>query len=442
VPAERSEEDDLPISGAVLGRPSSAQLRTTVLPRQGAPGVAPRFRRVADRAGDTSLVEDRDLERRVVVQRLRAERRHGHALVRFADRARLIGGLEHPGIVPLHDVGVDEDGSHYAVLKHVEGETLEIVIKKLRDGDRTYAERFGLASRLRIFAALAETVSFLHSRGVLHRDLRPENVIVGDYGEVTIVDFGIAKVLGAREPRSRERDELASVAPERLVKTQLGELVGTPRYMSPEQAAGRDDELDARSDVFALGLILAELLTLEHPLAHKQHENEVLAELVARGVDMHRLEGRARALGIPIELRRLLGRALEHDRRKRYGSVALLLADLRRIQDGRVSVRCHVTLFKRLAYESMRWVDRNPGAYTLIFTLAALALLGGAVYACCSSRAIERATKASSASPPNGFWMQRVGCRATNSADSVVKAPPVMNTTAPSSSGKRCWICA
>jgi serine/threonine-protein kinase len=381
VDAGAEDHDEEPaISGAILGRPSSAKLRMTVLPRRSA-GVEPRFRRLTSlresRFDEVGLVEDRDLDRRVIVKRLHRGAREPHHLLRFADEARLVGRLEHPGIVPIHDVGVDEDGQHYFVAKELQGETLASVIAKLRSGDRFYVEKFGLFDRLRIFASVAEAMSYVHSKGVIHRDLRPENVMIGAHGEVTVVEFGIAKRLGVAGRTPRDPDELAPPAPDRLIPTRLGDLLGTPRYMSPEQAAGRNDELDARSDIFALGLLLAELTLLEHPLSQHQHHSELLAELVARGVDAAALRARSRRAGLPIELQRVILRALEHDRRKRYQSLQELLSDLRRVQSGRVAVRCHVTLLKRSAYESLRWVDRNPLAYTLVFAATALTLLGG-----------------------------------------------------------------
>ncbi len=160
-------EDEGAISGAILRRPGAAKLRTTVLPGK-TPGPHPRHRKLesfgAGRVGEVGLVEDLDLGRRVVVKRLHWERRDTDHLLRFADEARLIGSLEHPGILPLYDVGVDEDGQHYVVVKHLEGETLAGVIAKLRAGEPSYVERYGLSDRLRIFASIAEAMGYAHAR--------------------------------------------------------------------------------------------------------------------------------------------------------------------------------------------------------------------------------------------------------------------------------------
>jgi serine/threonine-protein kinase len=375
-PAPISDDDESAISGAILGKPCSAKLRTTVLPHRDS---GARFRHIASlgegRMGEVTLVEDRDFCRRVVLKTLPRAPKDADLLVRFANEARLLGRLEHPGILPLHDVGVDENGQHYLVVKYLEGETLANVIRKLRQGERAYLERFGWSERLGIFASIVETVTYVHAQGVIHRDLRPDNVVIGPHGEVTIVDFGIAKPVGRGDLTSKAREELTSAAQDRLIQTQLGALLGTPRYMSPEQAAGRNEDLDERSDLFSLGLILAELMTLEHPLSHQHHNNEILAELVARGVDPSRIAERWRRAALPTELLRLLSCALEHDRAKRYGSAQEMLRDLRRVQRGEVAVTCHVTLFKRSAYESQRWIERHPLAYLVVCATAALAFL-------------------------------------------------------------------
>jgi serine/threonine protein kinase len=168
-----------------------------------------------------------------------------------------------------------------------------------------------------------------------------------------------------------------------LIETQYGALVGTPLYMSPEQAAGRNDDLDTRSDIFSLGLVFCEFLLLKHPLEDKPGMNEILAELIAKGVALEPILARGRDVGVPMELMFVLQRALEHDRSQRYSSIEEMLAHVRRIQDGQVTVQCHVTAFKRMAYESIHWVDRHPYAYTsLLFGLfvSTIVSLGFGVY--------------------------------------------------------------
>src|SRR5262249_26554491 len=160
---------------------------------------------------------------------------------RFVEEIRTIGRLEHPNIVPIHDVGVDERGDYYFVMKFVDGETLESIIDKLAAGDRAYHAKFGFERRVQIFLALLEAVRFAHTRGIVHRDIKPANVMVGAYGEVVLMDWGIAKSLhGDSVPEETPRPLVHASGSRRgtLFETQLGQLVGTPAYMSPEQARG------------------------------------------------------------------------------------------------------------------------------------------------------------------------------------------------------------
>jgi serine/threonine-protein kinase len=327
--------------------------------------------------GEVALAHDHDISRRVAMKRLRSDRRESHHLVRFAEEVRIVGQLEHPGIVPVHDVGIDEDGQHYLVMKYVEGETLEDVIEKLRAGDPEYLARFSYTYRTQIFASILEAISYAHDKGIIHRDLKPANIMIGPHGEVTVMDWGIAKHVGDREEASPEAQSLASTVQDRLIQTQEGALIGTPLYMSPEQAAGRNDELDARSDIFSLGLVFAEFLALWHPLEDKKTTNEVLAELIANGVNQEAIWSRATGCGVPIELFYVLKGALERDPSKRYPSAKAALDQVRRVQAGEVAIKCHVTLLKRVAYEALHWVDRHPLAYTAILGVTTLSVLGG-----------------------------------------------------------------
>ncbi|HEY4157921.1 MAG TPA: serine/threonine-protein kinase, partial [Polyangiaceae bacterium] len=357
-----------PVAPAMAARSLSpavaATLRTTVLPRrQRAEASVPaeisvqaRFERLKKLGeggiGEVDLAVDHDISRRVAMKRLRGERQDAASLVRFAEEVRIVGQLEHPGIVPVHDVGVDEAG-HYLVMKYVEGDTLETVIDKLRNGDPETVARFSLSYRVQVFASILEAISYAHDKGIIHRDIKPANIMIGPHGEVTVMDWGIAKYVNSHEHESVEASSVASTVQERLIHTQHGALVGTPLYMSPEQAAGKNTELDVRSDIFSLGVVFAEFLSLRHPLAHKQTMSEILAELIAKGIDFGALVNHGRQNGMPMELAYVLRESLEHDPKKRYPNVKAMLAHVRRIQDGEVAVQCHVTAFKRLAYEAI-----------------------------------------------------------------------------------------
>jgi serine/threonine protein kinase len=175
---------------------------------------------------------------------------------RMLREARIVARLEHPGIVPVHDAGRLPDGRVYYAMKLVRGRRLDA----LGAGP--------LPERLRIFVRICEAVAFAHSHGVVHRDLKPENVMLGAFGEVLVLDWGVAKLLAEASPvaASAERSPLppgapAAAPPPPARSTLAGTVVGTAGYMAPEQAQGRVDAIDARTDVYALGAILRFLLS-------------------------------------------------------------------------------------------------------------------------------------------------------------------------------------
>lgn len=378
---------------ARMSNPMSTQSRTTVLPRRakGSDGLPqpvieerPRFDRIGQlgegAVGTVELARDNDIRRTVAVKKLRADVRSSGSFLRFADEVRIVGQLEHPSIVPIYDVGRDEDGDVYLVMKHLEGETMEDVIEKLRAGDPAYHERFSPRFRAHLFLCVLDAIRYAHSRGVLHRDLKPANIMIGPYDEVTVMDWGIAKPIGKRESTSPSPDVARSWLDshdQRLLETQIGTLAGTPFYMSPEQAAGMNDSLDERSDVYALGVVFYEWLTLEHPLEGKSTLIEVLASIITQDHDLKQLMRRASDRGIACEYVYLIRRSIERDRDARLQSVSAMYDELKAILEGRIEVQCAVTFTKRMTHESLRWVDRHPRAFVVGMALAGVTLLVG-----------------------------------------------------------------
>jgi serine/threonine protein kinase len=204
-------------------------------------------------------------------------------LARFIEEAQITAQLEHPNVVPVHEIGLDPEGRVYFTMKLVRGQSLEEILEKRRQGEKKTLSEFGLRRLLDVFLQVCQAMEYVHARGVVHRDLKPANIMVGDFGEVLLMDWGVAKVVGRPDrPGSEgisvsplESDEngrlsadRASTPPpmdvtsvragKRALQTQSGTVIGTPAYMSPEQARGLP--VNERSDIYALGVILFEIL--------------------------------------------------------------------------------------------------------------------------------------------------------------------------------------
>ncbi len=332
--------------------------------------------------GVVALAHDHDIDRRVAVKQIRREVGN-HGLARFVEEVRTIGSLEHPNIIPIHDVGVDEQGNYFFVMKYVEGETLETIIEKLAAGDAEAHRRFTFEVRVQIFIGLLRALAYAHERGINHRDVKPANVMVGRYGEVVLMDWGIARPIGGKDlpvQEGAEEDVAESTdTRRRLVRTQHNALVGTPSYMSPEQARGSAD-LDARSDLYSAAVVFHELLTLRHYLSEKTSVPGVLVGVINENLPpVFNLDAFSHPTqGIPpAELLHFVARAMKKEPEARWQSAMEMIAELERAQEGRVRVQCPMTFTKRIARETGRFVDRRPrlAVFSLMAT-AGVALFG------------------------------------------------------------------
>jgi serine/threonine-protein kinase len=360
--------------------------RTTVLPRVEADVAPPRL--VFDEApryetlgalgeggvGEVVKVRDNDIGRVVALKRLKQDMRSAGPLARFVEEIRTIGQLEHPNIVPIHDVGVDEQGQHFFVMKYVHGETLETIIDKLVGGDPEYHRRFTFEHRVQLFVGVLDAVAFAHDVGFIHRDIKPANVMVGHFGEVMLMDWGIAKRIRATPPEVGSASQLPPGSGPNAGKqaTHAGALVGTPAYMSPEQARG--EPLDERSDVYSLTLLFYELLTLRHPLAGKSTLAEVMLAVTQEAVPPAYGVKSPHQPMVPAELAWYLAAGLEKDKEKRYPSVRAMIDRLERRMEGDFPVQCHLTFIKRMTRIWLRGVDRYPMLMTIGVVLAVLAV--------------------------------------------------------------------
>ena len=201
------------------------------------------FRKSIGRGGMKMVIQvkDRDTMRDIAMAVFPdAAHRPAADLRRFIDEARITASLEHPNIVPVHDIGIDATGAPYFTMKLLRGETLASVLKKLNSGDPEYRKLYTLPALLRIFNRVCDAVAFAHSKGVIHLDLKPENIQIGDFGEVLLMDFGLAKII------SKADEDEKKEAPVYTNQTYIpgvtidGITKGTPGYMAPEQAAGKN----------------------------------------------------------------------------------------------------------------------------------------------------------------------------------------------------------
>ena len=211
--------------------------------------------------GEILLVRDRRVGRSVALKRLHSRVGSKNALLRFVREARIQGQLEHPSVVPVYDLGVDENGASFFTMRHIRGRTLEQVLRALQSEHGPTRAQFTRRKLLTLFSSICLTIHYAHSRGVLHRDLKPANIMVGEFGEVYVLDWGIAKVL-----HHQEELDLAPTADgpaPSLQMTATGSVMGTLGYMAPEQLRGEISRLDARTDIYALGMILFEMLTFQ-----------------------------------------------------------------------------------------------------------------------------------------------------------------------------------
>ena len=274
--------------------------------------------------GEVRVHDDVELGRAVALKCMRPGLGDA-ARDRFLREAKLQARLEHPSIVPVYELGTAADGQPYFTMRKIGGITLERVIAGLRDGDEDIVAHHGRRRLLTDFVRVCQAIAYAHDHGVVHRDLKPANVILSEYGEVYVLDWGVAKILGEAVTT------LPGVAPIDPLHTSAGSVLGTPGYMAPEQLDDGGREVDARADVYALGAMLFELLALE-PL-HPRHEVGALLGSTLDGADAH-ASRRAPQRDIPPELDAICVRATAIDPDRRYPDVRALLEQLERFLDG------------------------------------------------------------------------------------------------------------
>lgn len=262
---------------------------------------------------------------------------------KFLEEARLTARLEHPNIIPVHEVGTTQDGKPFFVMKLASGLTLAKILRKLREQDQDYLDRYPLENLLEIFLKICKAVEFAHSKNICHLDLKPENIQVGNFGEVLILDWGLAFEYDSNTPHP---DPGKTQKVSRTAQTEDGLIKGTPEYMSPEQALGINSCRSPRSDIYSLGAILYSILTFQAPIGGKSRD-----EIIQNAADGKILPIRKEMTGgreIPEILLFIVFKAMNRAPSKRYQTVKELEQDINSYRHGYPTIAEKAGAFTKL----------------------------------------------------------------------------------------------
>ena len=270
----------------------------------------------------------------------------------FIREARTTAQISHPNIVPVYRIGVFEGAGVYFAMKRVRGNTLRAIVAKLAEGDRETRRRYTLRRLLGIFVSACNGVAFAHHRGVVHCDLKPANVMVGDYGEVMVMDWGMAQYRESCAGSGSARVDLGGEAP----ADRPGTLGGTPAFMAPELLTGKLSEPDELTDVYSLGAILYSILTWRTSPYPADLPPEELTGRIVRSAPTPPGRAAHRDAKVPREIEEIALKAMARDRGKRYSSVRDLLEDVHNYLDG-FPVRAYSP---NVVYRGVKLLRRRP----------------------------------------------------------------------------------
>lgn len=308
--------------------------------------------------GVVYTAQDPILERQVAIKSVLPGTAAGSVEVqRFLAEARATGRLQHPCIPPVYELGRDEDGRPFFSLLLIRGQSMGQLIRLLREGSPDLHQQYRFHHRLEVFLKVCEAVAYAHAQGVLHRDIKPDNIMLGEWGEVFLVDWGLA----------REESTSADL-------TGKWSVIGTPGFLAPEMFTGT--RASEATDLYGLNATLYEWLTLR-----RATEGKYLSEIVQNTLQKIPLEAcslnHAQQGRVPKEMSNLLWRGLEKDPGKRFQSLDDYMAEIRLILDGFSCPVCPHTAVKSGLNGLSRWIDNHPRTgLILFFVLVALAALG------------------------------------------------------------------
>ena len=289
-------------------------------PPRMAPSERLELRDLVGSGGMCQILEtfDTNLLRTTAMKTLKPELAENLEYVRYlVEEAQITAQLDHPNIVPVHELGVTEDGAVYFTMKLIKGQTLKEI---LYEQDFRRRDEAGMCQQLLLFCKICDAISFAHDHGVIHRDIKPDNIMVGEYGEVYVMDWGLCRL--KQTPRPSGPDEELPEQEEGFYPPhcEQGKVFGSPWYMAPEQARGEVDEVDERSDVFSLGAILYQILTQFPPYLADSMDDLLVKAVECRPVPPHELVD----FHVPAQLGRIAMKALSKKKSRRFASVSEL----------------------------------------------------------------------------------------------------------------------
>lgn len=356
--------------------------------------------------GVVHQARDLRIRRSVAIKSMKMSNQFSREYVlRFIEEAQVTGQLQHPNIIPVYELGLDEQGEAFYTMKYIRGTTLEDVLRDLRNGEPDRLKTTSLPVLLTIFQKICDALAFAHSKGVVHRDLKPDNIMVGEYGEVLVMDWGLAKrfvhlseddVEQGREPDFDDTEYLSSLEQDgRAFQTMNGLIVGSPPYISPEAARGDLNLVNHRSDIYVLGSLLYAMLTLRPPYPGREFA-ELVTQISAGKFDhpstfntpakkQKKRAGRAKAANqesfdlahlpgkrVPDGLSAIVLKAMHLDPKHRYQRVEELQADITAWQGGFAPKAEQASPFKHFRL----WAVRNKrsvvlfGIFAVVFHLS------------------------------------------------------------------------